>query len=369
MMRNGIFKAIFRRGMILSVAIAMLFSTALITGCDSLTGNSYGGSKAGSAVQRRYFGNQLDSDIARMIYDEMVQRYFVNQEEAQEMEITFPEPLSFEVYLPDNWDNDYFQQTVKNNADYNRYRELIARSVTSAFTAFGWDYPVVYWIYWFDYSYSYNGELTGNDYKGHFDSVKINCTTPYDNAYADRNRVNRNIASAVSAIRSMAEDDSRYATLRAIHDYISLNADYDYTAAASSSSAYHYAYTAAPLFNGIGTMVCEGYAKTFKVLCDEFEISCLIIEGNAFSYNTQSWEGHAWNYVRMDDGNCYAVDVTWDDQESRTEDKFFLCGDRSEGFYYYFGDSHLPDGNVDYSLGQFSFEYPQLHSTGYDPAA
>ena len=51
-----------------------------------------------------------------------------------------------------------------------------------------------------------------------------------------------------------------------------------------------------------GRAVCAGFADTFKILCDELRIPCIIV-GNA---------GHAWNYVKMDDGKWYAVDTTVD---------------------------------------------------------
>lgn len=58
--------------------------------------------------------------------------------------------------------------------------------------------------------------------------------------------------------------------------------------------------------------VCEGYAKAFKVLCDELEIPCVLVEGDARSSRYQTAGAHMWNYV-MVDGGWYAVDVTWND--------------------------------------------------------
>ena len=49
--------------------------------------------------------------------------------------------------------------------------------------------------------------------------------------------------------------------------------------------------------------VCDGYAKAVKVVCDLLEIpSTLAIS-----------ENHMWNNIKMDDGDWYNLDLTWDD--------------------------------------------------------
>ncbi|MDO4807877.1 MAG: hypothetical protein Q4A07_11600, partial [Coriobacteriales bacterium] len=54
-------------------------------------------------------------------------------------------------------------------------------------------------------------------------------------------------------------------------------------------------------------VVCEGFAKAFKYLCDLASISgveCRRVDG------TLGGAGHMWNIVRMDDGRNYIADVT-----------------------------------------------------------
>ncbi|MBE6625801.1 MAG: hypothetical protein E7628_01285 [Ruminococcaceae bacterium] len=67
-------------------------------------------------------------------------------------------------------------------------------------------------------------------------------------------------------------------------------------------------------------VVCEGYAKAFQLLCDlsdfEQDIVCVSVSGDANG-------AHMWNIVKMDDGNNYLVDVTWNDS---TPGKYFLKG-------------------------------------------
>lgn len=59
-------------------------------------------------------------------------------------------------------------------------------------------------------------------------------------------------------------------------------------------------------------VVCEGYAKAFKFLCDRTnfrrDIECITVKGS-LAVNG-SGEGHMWNIVKMEDGKNYLVDVT-----------------------------------------------------------
>jgi hypothetical protein len=69
----------------------------------------------------------------------------------------------------------------------------------------------------------------------------------------------------------------------------------------------------APLIMKCG--VCEGYAKTFKLLCDRVGITSMIIFGDTVSTFSNSSGPHAWNMVKIN-GKCAHVDVTWDSSPS-----------------------------------------------------
>ncbi len=57
--------------------------------------------------------------------------------------------------------------------------------------------------------------------------------------------------------------------------------------------------------------VCEAYARALKVLCDKVGIPCVLVNGDAGT--GASKEAHMWNCVQMENGEWYAVDVTWND--------------------------------------------------------
>ena len=73
------------------------------------------------------------------------------------------------------------------------------------------------------------------------------------------------------------------------------------------------------------TVVCEGYSKAFKYLCDQSDfsgdISCITATG------TMDGGDHMWNIVNMEDGCNYLVDVTnCDEGTVGAPDQLFLVG-------------------------------------------
>lgn len=109
--------------------------------------------------------------------------------------------------------------------------------------------------------------------------------------------------------------------------------------------------------------VCEGYARTFKLLMDQLEIPCLLVAGTATNSNGET-ESHAWNMVSLNN-TWYAVDVTWDDpiivgggmlsEERRYT--YYLKG--SNEFY----QTHTPTGVL--SENSMEFIYPELDKENY----
>ena len=87
-----------------------------------------------------------------------------------------------------------------------------------------------------------------------------------------------------------------------IHDFIVDNVKYDKLKKAYSHEII------GPLGQGVG--VCEGIAKTVKILCDQLGIWCIIAISEA-NPEKQIKYRHAWNIVRID-GKYYHLDATFD---------------------------------------------------------
>ena len=96
-------------------------------------------------------------------------------------------------------------------------------------------------------------------------------------------------------------------------------------------------------------VVCEGYSKAFKYLCDltdfDSHIQCRIINGavglgsDPDSISSYEMGGHMWNLLFMDDGKNYLADLTnCDEGNIGADDKLFLkgyTGVDSYGRYYF----------------------------------
>lgn len=72
-----------------------------------------------------------------------------------------------------------------------------------------------------------------------------------------------------------------------------------------------------------GRAVCEGYARSAKILCDLAGIDCYYVTG--YCNNDPVNGGHAWNLVKID-GEWYQLDITWNDSSS-TNDYFLVTDD------------------------------------------
>jgi hypothetical protein len=111
-----------------------------------------------------------------------------------------------------------------------------------------------------------------------------------------------------------------------------------------------------------GNAVCEGYAKSFKVIMDKLNIPCVLVSGeaNVGTEDDPVWQAHMWNYVKLDVGNnkkaWYAIDVTWNDT-TNVEQKYYLLGSLDMNV------EHSANGVVS-SVG-FEFKYPALDAYNY----
>jgi len=122
--------------------------------------------------------------------------------------------------------------------------------------------------------------------------------------------------------------------------------------------------------------VCEGYAKTAKVILDKLGIPCILVKGMMDDGVTS--ELHMWNYVQID-GKWYALDCTADDPYEGLSTSVDIGSTQGyegiDGFekknFIGLGSSHA---NMYYttmgimSEANFEFRYPELErkSFGYE---
>lgn len=128
---------------------------------------------------------------------------------------------------------------------------------------------------------------------------------------------------------------SEYEIVKAIHDYLVFNVDYDYENLYADTLP-DTAYTAEGALL-LHSAVCEGYARAFNYLCEQAGLESLMVYGSANDGTTVL--SHAWNQVRVDNA-WFNVDVTWDDPLVNGE----LVSDGSNIIYDYF---LVPDSSLE----------------------
>ena len=204
-----------------------------------------------------------------------------------------------------------------------------------------------YELYWFDktegigmsYGVSLSGEiLTVKNLKlSMYISqayAKINeGGATYDPLTADTAKTSAAKRAAENATQVVAANTAKsdHEKLKAYLDYIKAAVSYNNEAANNNATPYGDPWQIIYVFDNDSStnVVCEGYAKAFKHLCDlssfsESDLFCSLVTGT-MTVGTSAGP-HMWNIVTVG-GRNYLVDVTNCDADIvGVPDKLFLCG-------------------------------------------
>ena len=204
-----------------------------------------------------------------------------------------------------------------------------------------------YELYWFDktegigmsYGVSLSGEiLTVKNLKlSMYISqayAKINeGGATYDPLTADTAKTSAAKRAAENATQVVAANTAKsdHEKLKAYLDYIKAAVSYNNEAANNNATPYGDPWQIIYVFDNDSStnVVCEGYAKAFKHLCDlssfsESDLFCSLVTGT-MTVGTSAGP-HMWNIVTVG-GRNYLVDVTNCDADTvGVPDKLFLCG-------------------------------------------
>lgn len=172
---------------------------------------------------------------------------------------------------------------------------------------------------------------------------------------------------AKQVLREIISDEmTDYEKALSIFDWIAINSSYDYTSYTksngySSSVANYPTYLPCFYLEGVfmtGYSVCDGFSKSYSLLCNMIGVDCIRIVGDAGTLESKG--GHAWNKVLFDKdptddvpAKYYLVDITW------TE---LISGDHEEALSHtYFGlsdeqvkDNHFPHKNREVKFSKYA---------------
>ena len=164
-----------------------------------------------------------------------------------------------------------------------------AKELAEVFFRMRLDCPEIFWAVGFGYrSYRDSGNLEIIP-QYIFEKSKVK-----DHKKAMKSRVEKMARQAAS----MNEKEKE----QFVHDFICQNVHYDKLKKPYSHEII------GPMGHGVG--VCEGIAKTVKILCDNLGIWCIIAISEANPEKKIKYR-HAWNIVRID-GKYYHLDATFD---------------------------------------------------------
>lgn len=209
-----------------------------------------------------------------------------------------------------------------------------------------------YELYWFDksfgegairfkYSYGTDGQQTvmvgdfvimmavSQDY-----AVADAATQQYYLYSPDTAKTGAASAAAATAAQVVAENQGKgtYGKLVAYREYITKAVDYNFDVANTANYPYGDPWQLIYVFDGDSTtnVVCEGYSKAFKYLCDltwtgsDPEAACYLVTGTMDGGTGAGL--HMWNIVSIGGAN-YLADITnCDSGTTGAPDQLFLCG-------------------------------------------
>ena len=133
-------------------------------------------------------------------------------------------------------------------------------------------------------------------------------------------------------IKYSIEETSAYQIALSFHDKIITAVDYAYDGNDEPESA-QWAHSILGVFEERNA-VCEGYAKTFQLLLNLRGVENIMVDGIG------GGGAHAWNLIRLDDGQWYWCDLTWDDAPEYTWGLYYgyFCVTDFQGVRWVDGD-------------------------------
>ena len=349
------------------------------------------------------FSSQLGAN-AKAIYDSKVE-WYAEEHHTGEWICKFGEGVyQFQGVVTSN---GYFEKTDPDTESaYEACKEQLSADMQAAADAFKHDHPEVFWIrspktYSFTISSVPDTEQTGDDGKTRSVFQIVSATYKPVETFAGAGSLissyQAGVQAAVAKVREMADSwntegaetgstayqallvraADEYLCSRLFYDHAVLNTAVSVSAAENSGSqsvacndAYRI-YTSAAAFLGetdhltMG-VVCEGYAKAFKVLCDQLGVPAVCVSG--LSDKSRTGSGHMWNLAQIG-GSWYLVDVTWDDSDTTgaqaSSRRYLLVSNYTNNMLL---KSRQASGNFSGSTITTTFSYPAASDTCYKTA-
>ena len=205
----------------------------------------------------------------------------------------------------------------------------IYTDLCAAIVALRYDRPDILWIGTMRYGYKVT--VSGTE-SAKVTDVMFDFYLAYGGSEKDMREEMMARAKAIADQAAAAPDT--YSKVLAVHDRLAELNVYGDTDEDLSHTAYSALIPGDPY-----EPVCDGYSKAFKIICGMLEIPCAM----------PSSENHMWNNVKMENGQWYNVDLTWDDKGESVRHDYFLVGSQTtvEGTAFSKQTDHVEENPYD----------------------
>jgi hypothetical protein len=115
--------------------------------------------------------------------------------------------------------------------------------------------------------------------------------------------------AAADYLKLVINETSEYQICWALHDAICMNSKYAYKSNGTTPESAEWAHNVIGIFEK-NAGVCESYTEVFGLLLNFSGVENIRVSGKGNGGN------HAWNLVKLDNGEWYWYDLTWDDRDT-----------------------------------------------------
>ena len=275
----------------------------------------------GYQVTAEYYGNQIYSnEFSARVYRVMQQGNWSAGTGSYRVSITMITENSMDTHT-----------YAKEEQIYAQTKEQVYAGASAAVDAFVYDYPKeAFWIRNYRTGIAYRGYYHEKEHKYYASvTISVDALERWSGAFRQTDELEQKIRSSLAAIRSDGyESLTTGEKIKKVHDYICTLAVYGNSTLDDVIQLEH---TPLGAYKNGGKIVCEGYAKLFKILMDRLGLCNTVLLSGEGYVTLDDHDSHMWNAVCLNDV-WYLADLTWDDIEGETYYNYFLAGTESKGF-------------------------------------
>ena len=275
----------------------------------------------GYQVTAEYYGNQIYSnEFSARVYRVMQQGNWSAGTGSYRVSITMITENSLDT-----------PTYAKEEQIYAQTKDQVYAGAGAAVDAFVYDYPEeAFWLRNYRTGISYRGYYHEKEHKYYASvTISVDALERWSGAFRQTDELEQNIRSSLAAIRSDGyESLTTGEKIKKVHDYICTLADYGNSTLDDVIQLEH---TPLGAYKNGGKIVCEGYAKLFKILMDRLDLCDTVLLSGEGYVTLDDHDSHMWNAVCLNDV-WYLADLTWDDIEGEIFYNYFLAGSQSKGF-------------------------------------